>query len=196
MKKTNNSSSQGDKPFLAARIPHSLESALESHVKSTGESKTLSVIKALGAYLNWTEDKSNPNASDRLSLLEKKVTELENFLKTPHQTNWLDEEPVIKNDTSSDNKKENHHQEKPSKNSVIKEDDSNDNNPKVPEPELSGKDNSVLMTHKELAELTKLNYHLIRKKPQSKNQTIEWEGRIFKVIQIGKKWCWEEITKN
>jgi hypothetical protein len=195
MKKVQAAKTKSDKPFLAARIPHGLETALESHVKSTGESKTLSVVKALGAYLNWTEDKSNPNASDRLSLLEKKVTELENFLKTPHQTNWLDEESVIKNDAFSDNEKEKR-QEKPSKNSVIKKDKNNDNNPKVPEPELSDEENSGLMTHKELAELTKLNYHLIRKKPQSKNPKIEWEERTFKVIQIGKKWYWEEIAKN
>ena len=74
--------SKSEKPFLAARIPHSLEAAIESHVDSTGESKTQTVINALAAYLGWSDgEEKKPTASDRLSILEKKFAELEKLIK-------------------------------------------------------------------------------------------------------------------
>ena len=74
------------KPFLAARIPEDLNTKLEEHSASTGESRTQAVINALAGYLNFTpESKSEESAGDRLSLLEKKIAELENLIKEPKQ---------------------------------------------------------------------------------------------------------------
>jgi len=74
------------KPFLAARIPEDLNTKLEEHSASTGEGRTQVVINALAKYLNFTpESKSEESAGDRLSLLEKKVAELENLIKEPKQ---------------------------------------------------------------------------------------------------------------
>lgn len=155
---------KGDKPFLAARIPHGLEKALESHVQSTDESKTQSVINALSAYLNWSENATKPNASDRLSLLEKKVAELESLLKAPQQTNLLDVEPVIK-ETKKTNKKEN---------------------------QTETENSPALLTHRKLSDLTGINYNSIKSNPDGK--VINWEGRKFQTTKKDGKWKWEEIT--
>jgi hypothetical protein len=164
------------KPFLAARIPHSLESALESHVKSTGESKTQAIINALSAYLNWSENGGASNASDRLSLLEKKVAELENLLKTPKQTSLLDVEPidvkpVIKEAKQTDNKKE-------------------------PEGKEQAKieSSSELLTHRKMSDLTGINYNSVKSHPEGK--VIEWENRIFKTTKESDRWKWVEITNQ
>jgi len=80
-----------DKPFLAARVPASLNDALEAHTKSTGESKTDALINALAAYLGWSEDNVvKSSSSDRLSILESKVRELEEAIYKPRQTSLLD----------------------------------------------------------------------------------------------------------
>lgn len=82
------------KPFLAARIPEDLNTKLEEHSASTGEGKTQAVINALARYLNFTpESKSEESAGDRLSLLEKKVAELENLVKEPKQFSPLEDNP-------------------------------------------------------------------------------------------------------
>ena len=79
------------KPFLAARIPEDLNTKLEEHSASTGEGKTQAVINALANYLNFTpESKSEESAGDRLSLLEKKVAELEDLIKEPKQFSLLE----------------------------------------------------------------------------------------------------------
>ena len=171
MTKASNSKTKSDKPFLAARIPHSLEKALESHVKITGESKTDSVIKALGSYLKWSEAEEKPNASDRLSKLEKKVAELESFLKTPQQTNLLDVKPVIEEAKQADNKE---------KNEI--------------EKQTKTKENSVLLTHRKLADLTGINYNSVKSNPEGR--IIEWEGRRFKTTKRDGRWKWEEITSQ
>ena len=101
-----------DKPFLAARVPASLNDALEAHAKSTGESKTDVLINALAAYIGWSEDKKlKASSSDRLSQLEKRVQDLEEAIYKPRQTSLLEmstgeaqpEEPVIDLDNNLDN---------------------------------------------------------------------------------------------
>ncbi|MBD0362295.1 MAG: hypothetical protein ICV55_05885 [Coleofasciculus sp. C3-bin4] len=85
---------KGDKPFIAARVPKGLYEALESHSEATGESKTEAIINALGAYLGWTNDKAEQiSISDRLSLLENRVDQLEQVIKEPRQTSLLDIQP-------------------------------------------------------------------------------------------------------
>ena len=85
------------KPFLAARIPEDLNTKLEEHSASTGEGRTQAVINALAKYLNFTpESKSEESAGDRLSVLEKKVAELEKIINEPKQISMaLDLNPAI-----------------------------------------------------------------------------------------------------
>ena len=84
------------KPFLAARIPEDLNTKLEEHSASTGEGRTQAVINALGRYLNFTpESKSEESAGDRLSVLERKVAELEKIINEPKQISFLDAAQVI-----------------------------------------------------------------------------------------------------
>lgn len=84
------------KPFLAARIPEDLNTKLEEHSASTGESRTQAVINALAGYLNFTpESKNEESAGDRLSVLERKVAELESLLKEPKQFSPLEDNPSI-----------------------------------------------------------------------------------------------------
>lgn len=198
MKKQQISKTKSDKPFLAARIPYGLEKALEDHVKSTNESKTQTIIKALGTYLKWSEENSSPNASDRLSKLERKVTELEKLLRTPQQTSFLDADPVIKRDINIDNKTDNkkeNSKSKPKISSVITEDIKTDNKI-VSGPILEEENTAQLMTHKELSELTGISNNSVKAKPRSTNRIIKWEGRTFEVIQLEGKWRWKELFDN
>lgn len=91
------------KPFIAARIPEDLHSKLEEHSAFTGEGKTQALINALAKYLNFTpESKNQESAGDRLSVLERKVAELESFLKEPKQISMaLDVQPTIAKETTS-----------------------------------------------------------------------------------------------
>jgi hypothetical protein len=171
MKTEQSENSKGEKPFLAARIPHSLEKAIESHVKSTGENKTQTIVKALGAYLGWSENIDSPNASDRLSLLEKKVAELEKFLKTPQQTVLLDVEPVIKEVKRTDNKKEYKRTE-----------------------QAKIANTPELLTHKKLSDLTGINYNSVKSDLEGK--VIEWERRIFQTTKESGRWKWKEVTNQ
>jgi hypothetical protein len=109
------------KPFIAARIPENLNLKLEEHSKATGEGKTQTLINALSAYLGFAPDaESKENAGDRLSLLEKKVAELERILKEPQQISLLDTPVATKKKTvskeKSDNKSDNNLD---NKNSVV-----------------------------------------------------------------------------
>lgn len=194
MKKPQISKTKGDKPFLAARIPYGLEQALEAHVKSTNESKTQTIIKALGTYLKWSGEDSNPNASDRLSKLERKVIELEKLLKTPQQTSFLDTNTVIKKDIKTDNKKGDP-KPKPKESLAITKDIKVDNRT-VSESEVKEEDTAQLMTHKELSELTGISNNSIKARPRSTNRIIKWEGRTFEVIQLEGRWRWKEIFDN
>jgi hypothetical protein len=189
MARTQISKPKIDKPFLAARIPYGLEQALETHVKSTNESKTQTIIKALSAYLKWSDEGSSPNASDRLSRLEKKVAKLEELLKTPKQTSFLDAVSVIKKDIIDDNNTENH-------SSVITENISNDNKEIIQDSKLDKVSSARLLTHKELSELTGISNNSIKAKPRSKNKVIKWKGRSFEVIQVEEKWRWKEAFDN
>jgi hypothetical protein len=194
MAKTQTSKPKSDKPFLAARIPYGLEQALETHVKSTNENKTQAIIKALSVYLKWSDEGSSPNASDRLSKLERKVAELEKLLKTPKQTSFLDAEAVIKKDINTDNKKEKP-EPKPKLPSAITEDIKVDNIT-VPEFELKEEEAAQLMTHKELSELTGKKYSTVKARARSTNRIIKWEGRTFGLIRLEGQWRWKEILDN
>ena len=135
MKTIGTRTKSSDKPFLAARVPASLNDALEAHTKSTGESKTDALINALAAYLGWSEDNvTKSSSSDRLSLLEERVRKLEEVTYKPRQINLLDIKPsepepvntVIISDNAEDN------------NLVIISDNAEDNSlviePNKPEP--------------------------------------------------------------
>jgi hypothetical protein len=113
-----------DKPFLAARVPASLNDALEAHTKSTGESRTDTLINALAAYLGWSEDNvTRSSSSDRLSILEEKIRQLEEAIYKPRQTNLLDikasQPEQVKTVISFDNEED--------KEEVIKTDNKKDN---------------------------------------------------------------------
>lgn len=94
-------------------MPASLNNALEAHTKSTGESRTDTLINALATYLGWSEGKKlEASSSDRLSQLEERVKELEELIYKPRQTSLLEMDPsqpkavetVIKIDNKNDNK--------------------------------------------------------------------------------------------
>jgi Fe2+ transport system protein B len=174
MKTSQKSKAKSEKPFLAARIPHSLENALESHVEFTGESKTQSIINALSAYLKWSENGEVSNASDRLSKVERKVAELEQLLKTPQQTNLLDldRKSVISSVKQADNKKP------------------------TARIEQTSQEFKWLLTHREISDLTGINYNSVKSRPTGKAKIIEWNGRAFKVIQVEGRWKWREITSQ
>lgn len=174
MKTSRNSKAKSEKPFVAARIPHSLENALESHVELTGESKTQSIINALSAYLKWSESEETSNASDRLSEVERKVAKLEQLLKKPQQINLLDldSKSVINNVKQVDNKKP------------------------TAKKEQANQEGDQLLTHKEISNLTGINYNSVKSRPTGKTKTIEWDGRAFEVIQAEGRWKWREITSQ
>lgn len=93
------------KPFIAARVPEGLNEALEKHVNATGENRTTAIINALSSYLKWSDSKKekHDSAVDRLSVLEKRVTELEKLTK-PNQSNQASQMELV---ISSDNKENN-----------------------------------------------------------------------------------------
>lgn len=121
MKSIGTSKKKTDKPFLAARIPTSLNSALEAHVESTGESKTDTIINALAAYLGWSDNEtiSTTSASDRLSVLEQRVDALENLLREPKQTSLF--ETNINFDKRFDNRQPTKKQAEPTATTTPKE---------------------------------------------------------------------------
>jgi hypothetical protein len=193
MKKTKGANSQGDKPFLAARIPHSLESALESHVESTGESKTQTVINALGKYLKWSENLESPDASDRLSILERKVSELEKLLDANKQAENSDNSSVIKKDINFDNKVDSF--KSPAEPiAVIKNHSNSDNNKNSKIEEVKHKDTSVLMTHRDIANLTGLNYNSVKSHPEGK--VINHGNRSFHSTEESGRWKWKEVVDS
>lgn len=154
------------KPFLAARIPHDLERALEAHIEESGETKTQLIINAIGSYIKWSAGEDKPIASDRLSTLEAKVAEIEKLIKTPQQQNLLDVEPVITKVKQTDNKT--------GKNK-------------------SGA-NDQLFTHRKVSDITGIGYNSVKSKPNSKNKVVEGNGRKFEVIKTNKGWKWREIS--
>jgi hypothetical protein len=78
------------KPFIAARISEDLNLKLDDYLKITGESRTQAILNALSAYIGYSPNKEvGDSASDRLTLLEKKVAELESILKEPKQISLL-----------------------------------------------------------------------------------------------------------
>lgn len=170
---------KAQKPFIAARIPIGLEEALERHTKSTGESKTAALINALAGYVGWSQDeKVKPSASDRLSLLEKRVEKLEQLIQAPQQTSLLELSPVISDDNKTD---------KELSGTNFKNTDNNlDNNVINIEP----------MTHKEFAALTGIKLETIRSKYKTQKPTVEWKGKIFEPRKIEKGWRWFLITGN
>ena len=93
------------KPFIAARVPEGLNEALEKHVEATGESRTTALINALSSYLKWSDSKEHKASSavDRLSLLEKRVTALEEITKQDKDTQESQMEFAIKFDSKQTN---------------------------------------------------------------------------------------------
>ena len=99
------------KPFIAARIPEDLNNALDKHANATGENRTTTIINALSSYLKWSspEVKKTISAGDRLSLLEKRVKELEKLFQNNQKQQNIEKEPeksqqlVIVSDNESDN---------------------------------------------------------------------------------------------
>ena len=163
--KTKAKSKEG-KPFLAARIPHDLERALEAHIEESGETKTQLIINAIGSYIKWSADGDRPIASDRLSTLEAKVAEIGRLIKTPQQQNLLDIQPVIKDVKQTDNKP----------------------------TETESSRNDQLFTHRKVSDITGIGYNSVKSKPNSKNKIVEGNGRKFEVVKIDKGWKWREIS--
>ena len=157
-----------DKPFLAARVPASLNDALEADTKSTGENKTDALIIALAAYLGWSEDKKpKTSSSDRLSQLEERVRELEETVYKPRQTSLLEISSSRPKTTSP----------------VIKTDNVEDN--------ITSEEK--FLTHRQIANMTGLNYNTVKAKPsQERGRTVEWEGRTFTPIKGKTGWKWVE----
>ena len=191
MAKPIRSNNKVDKPFLAARIPHSLEKALESHVESTGESKTQAVINALGAYLKWSENLDSPDASDRLSILERKVAELEKLLDANSKVKNSSNESVIKTDINLDNKDDSF-KSAAEPIAVIKDHSNPDNNKNSKIEEV--KDTPALMTHRDIANLTGLNYNSVKSHPEGK--VIKHGNISFHSTKEDGRWKWKEVVDS
>jgi len=158
-----------NKPFIAARIPESLNVKLEEHSKATGEGKTQVLINALYAYLGFTPETENKeNASDRLSLLEAKVAELERMLKEPHQISLLDTSAVTA--------------KKPG--AKVKPDNKVDNIPSTQTTEGKKLDNH------EMAALAPFSYESVRSR-HKRNQSIELDGKKYLPIKEGNSCKWQ-----
>lgn len=84
------------KPFISARIPEELLKSLESHVDSTGKSKTDIITDALYEHLGFGRQlkESGINIEKRLRLLEQWVDRrfraVENRLDELEETNHKD----------------------------------------------------------------------------------------------------------
>ena len=177
------------KPFIAARIPIGLEEALEKHTKSTGESKTAALINALANYIGWSkEEETKPSASDRLSLLEKRIEKLEKLIQTPQQTNLLELSTVISDDNKIDKKLLD-----PPKKNQFKSDNKTDNIV-IQNIQKTQSDKLEPMTHKEFATLTGMKLETVRSKYKTKQPTVEWQGKTFEPQKDEKAWRWHQIT--
>lgn len=159
------------KPFIAARIPEGLNLKLDEHSKATGESRTQALINALATYLGYTsEAPSEQSASDRLSLLEKRVQELEKVWKEPQQILLLDIasepeiklQPLTKTDPKTDNKIDNT-SSSPLKNTL---------------------------DNQEMSQLSGIKYETVRSKYR-KNVAIELRGKQYLPFKDGKSCKWQ-----
>lgn len=170
MKTIGTSKKKTDKPFLAARIPAGLSDALEAHVKSKEESKTEALINALSVYLGWTDgEATQPSASDRLSMLETRLNELERLVKEPRQTSLLDdlEHPKRPNIKES-------HKPQP----VIKEDKNIDNN------------TDKMLNNREMSQLSGMNHETVRSRHKTE-KTIVIGGKSYRPFKDGKSCLWD-----
>lgn len=178
------------KPFIAARIPEDLNTRLEEHSESTGERRTQALINALAKYLNFApSSKNEESAGDRLSILEKKVTELESILKEPRQISFLDVSsslskeaalPKIKVDNASDNR-----EVVKTDIDVIKSDNTSDNIYETASENLPNE-----LDNRQMSEISKIKYETVRSK--HRNETaIEVEGRKYLPKKHGKSCRWE-----
>lgn len=163
------------KPFIAARIPESLSLKLDEHSKATGESKTQALINALAAYLGVSlADQDNEPATDRLSLLEQRVSDLERLIKRPQQISLFDSPVEV--DTAV-----------PSTQAITDNNSDNDVDNTVQFPQQEGG-----FTHREMAELTGMSYEAVRSK-QKQGRTIRHDGKEYKAIKPEKIWEWQLV---
>ena len=92
------------KPFISARIPESVNTAIEKRANETGESRTDILLNALKDYLKG-DIKAPKSIDERLSALEKKFAEFQERFSLPKQTTLLD--------NIADNKVDNSTEEEP-----------------------------------------------------------------------------------
>ncbi|MGK7951978.1 MAG: DNA-binding domain-containing protein [Xenococcaceae cyanobacterium] len=67
-----------NKSQIAVRVPPLIMKKLNSYVENTGTTKTEVIVGALAKYLDCTQDLSMPK---RMAEVERKVAELERFMK-------------------------------------------------------------------------------------------------------------------
>ncbi len=165
-----------DKPFIAARIPESLSLKLEEHSKNTGESKTQALINALCAYLGYSpEGEEKESASDRLSLLEKKVEELEKLLREPQQISLLDLPEVLPK------------QAKPKTKADKITDNKSDNKIAPDSKPLEEAKNGL--NNREMSDVTGLKYEAVRSKHKN-NRPITFNGKEYLPVKEGNFCKW------
>lgn len=87
------------KPFISARVPETIDTAITERIARTGESRTDILLNALKAYLEG-DIKTPRSIDERLSALEKEFALIKQKLKEPVQTSFLDNS----NDDTFDNK--------------------------------------------------------------------------------------------
>lgn len=77
------------KPFISARIPEAVNSAIDKRSEQTGESRTDILLNALSNYLEG-DIKAPISVDERLSALEEEFTQFKTELASPIQTTLLD----------------------------------------------------------------------------------------------------------
>jgi len=77
------------KPFISARIPEAVNSAIDKRSEQTGESRTDILLNALSNYLEG-DIKAPISVDERLSALEEEFAQFKTELASPIQTTLLD----------------------------------------------------------------------------------------------------------
>lgn len=77
------------KPFISARIPESVNTAIEKRAENTGESRTDILLNALSAYLKG-DIKLPKSIDERLSKLENEFAQIREKARKSDQGDYID----------------------------------------------------------------------------------------------------------